>query len=151
MSSTDDGLSGNVALGNHHLLGHEDLGRRDLDTEITTGDHDTVGLLQDFVKVEDTLLVLDLGNDLDVGTVGAENLSDLLDVVAGSDKRSEDHVDVVLDTESEIGLVLLRQGGEIDRGLGEVDTLARGEGTRVERLDAEPVALDGKDGEGEDT
>ena len=151
LGGTDDRLSGDVTLGNHHLLGHEDLGSGDLDTEITTGDHDTVSLLEDLVKIEDTLLVLDLGDDLDVGTVGAEDLSDLLDVVSGSDERGEDHVDAVLDTESEIGLVLLGKSGEIDRGLGKIDTLARGEGTGVEGLNAELVALDSEDTEGENS
>ncbi len=40
------GLPANVALGDHHLLGDEDLGRGDLDTQVTTGDHDTVGLAE---------------------------------------------------------------------------------------------------------
>lgn len=81
LSGTDDWLSGDVALGNHHLLSHEDLRGRDLNTEISSSNHDTIGLLQDLVKVLNTLLVLNLGNDLDVGTFGTEDLSDLLDIV----------------------------------------------------------------------
>jgi len=66
LSGTNDWLALDIALGDHHLLSHEDLGGGNLDTEITTGDHDTVGSLEDLVKVVDTLLVLDLGNDLDL-------------------------------------------------------------------------------------
>jgi hypothetical protein len=150
LGGTDDGLAGNVALGDHHLLGHEDLRRRDLDTEVTTGDHDTVRLLEDLVKVLDTLLVLNLDDDLDARAVGTEHLADLADVLSRTDERGKDHVDAVLDTELEVGLVLLGQGGEVDGSLGEVDTLARGEVARVERLDLDPVALNGDDLKGED-
>jgi len=123
LGGANDGLAGNVALGDHHLLGDEDLGRGDLDTQVTTGNHDTVGLAENVVEVVDTLLVLDLGDDLDVLAVLAENLTDGLDVVTGADEGSEDHIDAVLDTETEIGLVLLGESGKIDVGLGKVDTL----------------------------
>lgn len=151
LGSADNWLSGDVALGNHHLLGHEDLTGWDLDTEVTSGNHDTVGLLEDLVKVQDTLLVLDLDDDLDVGALDAKHLSDLLDIVSASDKRGEDHVDTVLDTESEIGLVLLGQSWEVDWGLWQVDTFSRGQGAGVEGLDSELVAVDGDDLEGEDS
>lgn len=135
----------------HHLLGHEDLGRGNLDTEVTSSNHDSVGDGEDLVEVNDTLLVLDLDDDLNVLAVGSEDLSDGEDVLGRSDERGEDHVDAVLDTELEVLLVLLRQGGEIDGRLGEVDTLSRAERTVVDGLDSESVALDGEDLEGEDS
>jgi hypothetical protein len=55
-----------VALLDHHLLREEDLLRRDLHAEVAARDHHAVGLGEDFVKVLDALLVLDLGDDLDV-------------------------------------------------------------------------------------
>lgn len=45
------------------------------------------------------------------------------DVLTTADERGEDHVDVVLNTESEIGLILLRQGWEINICVGKIDTL----------------------------
>jgi hypothetical protein len=125
LGGTDRRLAGDGALGDHHLLSHEDLGGRDLDTKITSSNHDTVSLPQDLVKVDDTLLVLNLDDNLDPGAIWTENLSNLLDVVGGSDERSKDHVNTVLDTESKILLVLFRECGKIHSGLGEVDTLAR--------------------------
>ena len=127
LGSANDGLSSNVALGDHHLLGDEDLAGRNLDTQVTTGNHDTVGLLQDLVEVVDTLLVLDLGDNLDVLAVLAEDLTDGRDVAAAADEGGEDHVNLVLDTKPEIGLVLLGERGEIDVGLGQVDTLLGGD------------------------
>jgi hypothetical protein len=134
----------------HHLLGHEDLRRRDLDTEVATGDHDTVGDGEDLVKVDDALLVLNLDDDLDAGALGAEDLADGEDVLGRADERGKDHVDAVLDTELEVLLVLLGQGREVDRRLGQVDTLARAERAVVDGLDLEAVALDGEDLERED-
>lgn len=151
LGGADGRLSGQRALGDHHLLGHKDLTGGDLDTQVTTGDHDTVSLLQDLVKVDDTLLVLDLDDDLDLGTVGSEDLPDIDDVLGSSDERGKDHVDVVLDSELEILLVLLGKSGQVDGGLGEVNTLSRREGTVVHNLDLDMGALDGEDLEGEDT
>ena len=41
-------------------------------------DLDTIHLLQDFVKVLDTLLIFDLDNDLDICNIGAKDLVDVL-------------------------------------------------------------------------
>lgn len=132
----------------HHLLSHEHLGRRNLDSQISSSDHHTVSDGQDLIEVGDSLLVLDLDDDLDVGALGTEDLSDGEHVLGGSDERSEDHVDSVLDTESEIPLVLLGQRGKVDSGLGEVDTLSRAERSVVDGLDSKLVSLDGENLEG---
>lgn len=152
LGGANDGLASQVAHGNHFLLGGENLGSGNLDAEITTGDHDTVRLGKDLGKVVETLAVFNLGNDLDASTLGAEDLADVLDVLAGADEGGKDHVDVVLDAKFEIRLVLLGQGGQIDIGIGQVDTLARGDeavvaGTGLDGL----IVLDGEDVEGEDT
>ncbi|RMZ72970.1 hypothetical protein GMOD_00009755 [Pyrenophora seminiperda CCB06] len=108
LRSANDGLTRNVALCDHHLLCNEDLAGWNLNTKITTGDHDTVGFPQNLIKVVHTLLVLDLGNDLDVLALLTEHLADGSNVAAAADKGRKYHVDLVLDTELEIGLVLLR-------------------------------------------
>ena len=151
LSGDDDRLASHVTLRDHHLLSDEDLAGGDLDTEVTTGDHDTVGLLQDLVKVGDTLLVLDLDDNLDVGTIGAKDSTDVLDVLGATDEGGEDHVDTVLDTEPEIVLVLLGKSGQVDIGLGQVDTLARRKRAVVQRTDVHVRAIDAGDEEGQDT
>jgi hypothetical protein len=148
----NDGLAGNVALCDHHLLGDEDLGGRDLDTEVTTGNHDTVSLLKNGVEVVHTLLVLNLGNDLDVLAILAENLADGENVLRATDERGEDHVDLVLDTETEIGLVLLGKSGKVNVGLGKVDTLLGGDLAVVDSPAADGLLInDLEDLESEDT
>lgn len=152
LSSADHRLAGNVALGDHHLLSHEDLRSGDLDTKVATSNHDTIGLLQDLVKVLDTLVVLDLGDNLDVGTLLAEDLTDGADIGTASDERGEDHVELLLDGELNVLLVLLRDGREVDLGHGKVDTLLGREDTVVNGADLdELLALDGEDLEGKDT
>lgn len=141
LSGADDGLALDVALGDHHLLGNEHLGGGDLDTKITTSDHDTVSGLQDLVKVVNTLLVLNLGNDLNLLALLTKNLTDLVDVAPPADKRGEDHVDLVLDAELQIGDILLRQSGEIYVGTGEVDTLARRDIAVVQALDTQGLLV----------
>ena len=141
LSGADDGLALDVALGDHHLLGDEHLGGGDLDTEVTTGNHDTIGGLQNLVKVVDTLLVLDLGDDLNLLALLAENITNALDVTATADERSEDHVNVVLDTELQVADVLLGQSGQVNVGAGQVDTLARGDVSVVQALDAQGLVI----------
>lgn len=142
LGGANDGLAGHVALGDHHLLGNEHLGWWDLDTKVTTSDHDTVGELQDLVEVVDTLLVLDLGDDLDVLALLAEHLTDGSDVLTTADEGCKDHVDLVLDTELEIGLVLLRERWEIDIGLWKVDALLGRDLAVVDALAAEGLVVD---------
>jgi hypothetical protein len=151
LGSNNNRLPNLVALGDHHLLSKENLTCGDLDTEITTGHHDTVGLVQDLIKVFDTLLVLNLDDDLNVGTLRAKYVTDILDILSTTDERGEDHVDAVLNTEAKIGLVLLRQSRKIDRGVGKVDTLVRGEGAVVDSADTHVGTVNGKDEEREDT
>jgi len=123
LCSANSWLSGQVALGNHHLLSNEDLSRRNLDTKITTCNHDSISLFEDLVEIVHTLLVLDLGNDLDLFSCVAKYLTDGSNVAAVADERSEDHVDLILDAEAEVVLVFLRERRQIDIGPWKIDTL----------------------------
>lgn len=145
LGGTDDGLALDVALGDHHLLGKEHLGGGDLNTEITTGNHDTVGLLEDLIEVVDTLLVLDLGNDLDLLTLLAEDGTDVLDVLAATNERGKDHVDLVLDTELQVGNILRGQSGEVYVSAGKVDTLTGRDVAVVQALDLEVLLINNLD------
>ena len=127
LRGTDDRLASNVALRDHHLLCDEHLRRRDLNTKVTTSNHHTIRLLQNFVKVVDTLLVFDLGDDLDVLAILAEDLTNRLDITSCTNERSEDHVHPILDAKSYVVLVLLGEWWEVNVGLGQVDTLAGGD------------------------
>jgi len=135
LGGNDNGLSNDIALSNHHLLSKEDLTGRNLDTQITTSDHDTVGHRQNFVKVLYALLVLNLDDDFDVGPVRTEDLTDVKHILSTTDEGSEDHVHAIFDTELEILLVLIRESGKVDVGLGEVDAFAGTEGSVVEGPD----------------
>ena len=124
LGRADDGLASDITLGNHHLLGDEYLAGWNLNTEITTSNHDTVRLLQDLVKVLNTLLIFNLDDDLDGCAIRAKDSTDVTDILGRADEGSKDHVDTVLDTELEVSLVLLAQRRQVDGGLGKVDTLA---------------------------
>lgn len=142
MGGANDGLAGHVAHGNHLLLSSEHLSSRDLDTQVTTGHHDTVSLLEDLGEVVQTLSVLDLGNDLDVLALLAKDLPDGLDVVTTTDERGKDHINVVLDAKPQVVLVLLRQSREVNIGVGQVDTLPRGNVPVVLGADADGLFVD---------
>lgn len=123
LGSTDNWLSGNVAHGNHLLLGDVDLFVWDLDTEITTSDHDTISLLEDVREVVKTLTVLNLGDDLDVLALLTENVANGLDIGTRADEGGKDHINAILNTKLEVSLVLLGESWKVDISIWEVDTL----------------------------
>ena len=50
LSGTCDRLASSVAATNHHLLGEEDLFCGDLNSQVTTGNHDAIAGFHDLVK-----------------------------------------------------------------------------------------------------
>lgn len=50
LCGTSDWLASSIAASNHHLLGEEDLLRGDLDTQVTTGNHDAITGLHYLIK-----------------------------------------------------------------------------------------------------
>jgi len=123
LSCTDDRLAGDVAHGNHLLLGRKYFSSWNLDAQIATSNHNTVSLLQDLSKVVEALSVLDLGNNLNVFSILTENLANGFDILTTANERRKNHVHIILNTKSKIRLILLREGREIDIGIGEIDSL----------------------------
>ena len=62
------------ALGDDAALDTRDSLDRHLNTQITTGNHDTIAGFDDLIDVIYTLLVLNLGDDLDVAVMSIENI-----------------------------------------------------------------------------
>lgn len=152
LGGADDGLASKVAHGDELLLGSKHLGGGNLDTKVTTGNHDTVSLLENLLEVVKSLSVLNLGDDLDVLALVTENLTDISDVLGAADERGKDHVDTVLDTKSEIGLVLLGKSGQVDISVGKVDTLLGADGAVVSGLDLDGLlVLNAENVKGKDT
>ncbi len=132
LSGADDRLAGNVALGNHHLLRQKDLLGRNLNAHVTAGHHEAVTLANDLVNLLDALVVLHLGDDLNVGAIVLlQNLANLLDAVAVANEGGKDHVHLVLAAKHQILLVLLGDGGQIDKSAGQVDALLRAQSAAI--------------------
>ena len=73
MSGTNHGLTGKIAASNHHLLCQEHLRCGDFNAQVTTGHHNTIGLVHNFIEVKHTLVVLNLGDDAHAGRMLSEN------------------------------------------------------------------------------
>mmetsp|Transcript_3464 Transcript_3464/g.15235 ORF Transcript_3464/g.15235 Transcript_3464/m.15235 type:complete len:408 (+) Transcript_3464:532-1755(+) len=136
LRGADAKLARDVALGDHHLLGKSDLLGGDLHAEVAAGHHDAVGVLEDIVEVAHALLVLDLGDDLDVlSAVFIQNFANHLDVLAGLHKGHCDVVHLVHAGEFLNVLdVLLLENVELDLNAGEVAVLALAELLGVDNL-----------------
>lgn len=147
MGRANDGLASHIAFGDYHLLGQEHLTSGDLNTQITSGDHDTIGHSKNLVKVLKALFIFNLDDDFYIGTFRAKDFTDFFDVLSASDEGREDHIDAILNTELEILLVLFAEGWKIDRSFGKVNTLARREIPVINGADFDRGAIDGEDEE----
>ena len=60
---------------------------------------------------------------------------------SGADERGKDHVDTLLDTKEQVGLVLLRDGRKIHVGSRQIDALLGAQSAAILHLANETVAL----------
>ena len=63
-----------VALLDHHLLSQENLLCWDLHAQVSSRNHDGIGLLQNVIKVLDAFLILHFADDLDLPAPGPQHL-----------------------------------------------------------------------------
>ena len=141
LSCADCRLASHVALGNHHLLGDENLSRRNFNTKVSTGNHDTVSLFKDLVEVVDTLLILNLGNDLDVLACLAKNFTNVGDITGPTDERCKNHIHLVSDTKLEIILIFFGKRWEVDVCFGKIDTFLRRNFAIIHALDTKGLSI----------
>ena len=120
---------------NHRLAGQDTFANQDtlnarntllshLDTQVATCHHHAIGHLQNLVDIIHTLLVLNLGDNLDVAVSSIENLLDVENILFIANKRVGNEVNILLYGVLNVHAVLLRQRGEVDAYTRYVDTLA---------------------------
>mmetsp|Transcript_101220 Transcript_101220/g.264434 ORF Transcript_101220/g.264434 Transcript_101220/m.264434 type:complete len:320 (+) Transcript_101220:321-1280(+) len=121
----DHGLALHVALADDHLLGQEDVLRRDLHAQVAAGDHDGVAGIDDLVDVLQALLVLDLRDDLDVAAARTQGVADQLDVRGALHEGCGNEVHGMGDAEvHQVVNVLLLQHGQVHLHARQVAILA---------------------------
>ena len=132
LSSCDNLFSSSVYFGNDILLDNRNILKRDFNTHVTTGDHDTVSYLNDAVDVVNTLLVLDLGDDLDVlSTVFLKDITDFFDIGCCSGERSGNEIIAFFDTKQDIVVILRADEWHVYFYTRKVDTFLIAENTTV--------------------
>jgi hypothetical protein len=119
----------------------------DFDAEVSAGDHDGVGDLEDAVEVFDGLGLFELGDDPGVGFEGGETVFDVADVGGGADEGDGYGVDALADGEDEVFLVLFGERRDVDGDAGEVDAFVFAEGAAVDDDAGDVAAFDGLDAE----
>ena len=128
------------------FLGEGDLLRGKLDAQVAAGDHDGVGQGEDGVEVVEGLGLLDLAHD--PGAAGGDRAG-LGHVLRTLDEAEADEVDPVVEGEAEVGVVLVREGGDGEDHVGDVDALAVGQGAADDHLGFQVVAAGVEDAEAE--
>ena len=108
-----DGLVHDVLLGKHHFLEGQ------FHAKVAPSNHDAIRAVYDLVNVDDGLVVFDLANKVDVGSVhwvlGDEVLSELNQIFPSSGEGDSDVVDLVMQSKvNNIHLVFLLDGGEVN-------------------------------------
>ena len=113
-----------VAFPDDHLLQERHILRRKLNTEIAPGNHDCVGLFQDFIDVLNRLVLFDLRNNGYFSPFRPflyYKVSQGGNIVRPPNERQGDVVNVVFEREHQIGLIFFCQGGRRDFDAGEID------------------------------
>ena len=86
----DNDLAAHFGQVNDVFLIDRNFLQGDFDTEVSAGDHDAVGDIEDLTDIVDALGALNLGNDLHPAVVSLEDLADLKDIIGSSGKGSRD-------------------------------------------------------------
>ena len=120
----DRTFGGDALVDDHPLRDGDDLGRQ-LDAQVAARHHDAVGGFDDLVDVVDSLLVLDLRDDLDAAVPAVENRLHGFDVARAAHERVGDEIDAVLRGPLDVHAVFLGHRRQVDRHVGDVDALAR--------------------------
>src|SRR5699024_11429788 len=104
------------------LLNMGNLPGRNLHSQVASGHHDPVGLLDDPVDIVYAFLTLYLGDDINmIPAVCLKQLTDFFDSLCVSHKRSRDKIHALLDSKQNILHILLRDIGKADAGIRYVD------------------------------
>ena len=109
------GLPARLHFSNHLFLNERHFFSRNFYAEVAAGNHQAVGNLKNFIQVVDALLVLDLGDDLDVACiVPLKQLTDFQNVARFAHERSGDEINALLDPEYDVIRILLRNARQRD-------------------------------------
>ncbi|CCY85301.1 eC1118_1A20_0364p [Clostridium sp. CAG:149] len=96
---------------------------RNLNSHITSGNHNSIAGFQDGIQIFDTLCILNLCNNKHIGTMLIQNLTNLTDCRCISDKGGRDHVKSGRDSKEDILLVLVGQSRELNFHIWYIDSL----------------------------
>jgi len=103
-------------LSDHPFLCYKHLLWRNFHTKISSSNHDTISCFENLLVVMQTLLVLDLSNDLNVFALRSKDISNMLDIFSFSSERKSNHVNTVLQTEiHNVVFVFVSHGWKINK------------------------------------
>ena len=90
------------------LLDNRYIFRRNFNTHVTSGDHDSICCFDDFINIVNTLLIFNLGNDLNLlAAILFQNLSYFTDIISSTCKGCCNKIKSFLNTEEKVIMVFL--------------------------------------------
>ena len=117
------------------LLDNRYIFRRDLNTHVTSGDHDAICCFNNLVDIVNALLVLNLCNDLNLFTaVFFQDFSYFADIVCSTCKRCCNEIKSFLDTEEKIIMVFFTDEWHLQVCTRNIDTLPVANHTCINNL-----------------
>uniref|UniRef100_A0A1I8I972 Mediator of RNA polymerase II transcription subunit 13 n=1 Tax=Macrostomum lignano TaxID=282301 RepID=A0A1I8I972_9PLAT len=93
----------------------KDLLRRNLDAQVASSNHNTVGSLHNLVKASNAFVILNFGNNFYILASLAKNMPDLTDGIRIPDEGGEHHVQAEVNREFQILAILLRHRRQVHR------------------------------------
>ena len=85
-----------------------------LDTQVTTGNHDTIAGINNLVNIIYTFLIFNLRDNLDITVVSVQDILNCLHIGCIAHKRVSDEINIQLDSKFNIPAVFLCQCRQVD-------------------------------------
>ena len=110
---------------NQVLLDGRDFGIVNFNAHIAAGNHNAIGNAQDLINIINAFLVLNFGNDADIGIMLIQQVADIHNILCAAGKTGGDQVIPLFNTKQDIIAVTLAHIRHGQVHTGNVDTLLR--------------------------
>ena len=141
----DHGAVVDQAAADDVLLHQRYLLHGDLHAEIAARHHQGICFADDLVDLQQRFGLLDLGDHLGALIAFVDDVLELDDVPRAAHEAEADPIHIVVQCEVQVQPVLLRQAGQADLGIGQVEAFVGAEGSAVDHTCGHRLQAVGRD------
>ena len=135
LSCSDNRFACCINFLNDLLLNNRHIFRRNLNPHITSGDHNSICCFDDLINIVNTLLILDLRNDLDFfTTIVFQDFSYFADIICSTCKGCCDKIKSFLNTKEKVIMVFFTDKWHLQVCTRNIDAFSISNHTCIDNL-----------------